>query len=703
MKRKKAGIGLLAGVLFMGLTAQAQEKSNPFFQEWDTPYGVAPFDQIEDEHYMPAFREGMKQHLAEIEAIASNPEQPTFDNTIAAMERAGKLLNRVAGVFFNIVSANTNDARQAIAREISPLLSQHNDAILLNPRLFQRVKTLYEQRETLGLTGEQKRLLENGYKQFVRGGANLSEADKDKLRKINERLSSLQVAFSENVLKEDNNFKLLLDEKDLTGLPESVKKAAAEAAKARGYEGKWLFTLHKPSLIPFIQYSDRRDLREKLYTGYIMRGDNNDAFDNKKIFAEIANLRIRKAHLLGYKTHADYVLEERMAKTPEKVYELLDKVWPAALNKAKEERAMMQSMIDAEGGGFKLASWDWWYYAEKIRQQKYNLDEDEVRPYLQIDNVIKGAFILAQKLYGLTFEEKQDIPKYHPEVKTYVVRDEKGDIIGIYLSDWFYRSSKRGGAWMNNYREQSNMDGKRVLPIIVNVGNFTKPTASTPSLLSLDEANTLFHEFGHALHGLLSKCTYPSISGTNVPRDFVEFPSQVMENWVLEPEMLKLYAFHYQTGEVMPQSLIDKIKKAGQFNQGFATVEYMAASYLDMAWHTLTEEQERDVNAFEKSVLDKIGLIPEIISRYRTTYFRHIVGGYSAGYYSYLWSEVLDADAFEAFKENGIFDRATAQSFRDNILSRGGTEDAMQMYINFRGREPEITPLLKRRGLLPEN
>ena len=703
MKRKSAGIGLLAGVLFMGLTAQAQEKSNPFFQEWDTPYGVAPFDQIEDEHYMPAFREGMKQHLAEIEAIASNPEQPTFDNTIAAMERAGKLLNRVAGVFFNIVSANTNDARQAIAREISPLLSQHNDTIFLNPRLFQRIKTLYEQRNTPGLTGEQKRLLEDRYKQFVRGGANLSEADKDKLRTINERLSSLQVAFSENVLKEDNNFKLLLDEKDLTGLPESVKKAAAEAAKARGYEGKWLFTLHKPSLIPFIQYSDRRDLREKLYTGYIMRGDNNNAFDNKKIFNEIANLRIRKAHLLGYKTHADYVLEERMAKTPEKVYELLDKVWPAALNKAKQERAMMQSMIDAEGGGFKLASWDWWYYAEKIRQQKYNLDEDEVRPYLQIDNVIKGAFILAQKLYGLTFEEKQDIPKYHPEVKTYVVRDEKGDIIGIYLSDWFYRSSKRGGAWMNNYREQSNMDGKRVLPIIVNVGNFTKPTADTPSLLSLDEANTLFHEFGHALHGLLSKCTYPSISGTNVPRDFVEFPSQVMENWVLEPEMLKLYAFHYQTGEVMPQSLIDKIKKAGQFNQGFATVEYMAASYLDMAWHTLTEEQERDVNAFEKSVLDKIGLIPEIISRYRTTYFRHIVGGYSAGYYSYLWSEVLDADAFEAFKENGIFDRATAQSFRDNILSRGGTEDAMQMYINFRGREPEITPLLKRRGLLPEN
>ncbi len=686
----------------MAATIQAQEKNNPFYQEWDTPFGVAPFDQIRDEHYMPAFKEGMKQHLEEIEKIANNPEPATFANTIEAMEKSGALLTRVANVFFNIVSANTNDARQAIAREISPLLSQHNDAINLNPALFKRIKSLYQQRESLGLTSEQKRLLENYYKNFVRGGANLSEADKDKLRKINERLSTLQVKFSENVLKEDNNFELVLEEKDLTGLPESVKKAAAEAAKAKGYEDKWLFTLHKPSLIPFIQYSDRRDLREKLYKGYIMRGDNNNEYDNKAIFNEIANLRVRKAHLLGYKTHADYVLEDRMAKTPAKVYELLDKVWPAALNKAKQERALMQEMIEAEGDTFKLASWDWWYYAEKIRQQKYNLDEDEIRPYLQIDNVIKGAFILAQKLYGLTFVEQHDIPKYHPEVKTYVVRDERGEIIGIYLSDWFYRASKRGGAWMNNYRDQSNMDGKRVLPIIVNVGNFTKPTADTPSLLSLDEANTLFHEFGHALHGLLSKCTYPSISGTNVPRDFVEFPSQVMENWVLEPEMLKLYAFHYQTGEVMPQSLIDKIKKAGKFNQGFATVEYMAASYLDMAWHTLTEEKERDVNAFEKSILDKIGLIPEIISRYRTTYFRHIVGGYSAGYYSYLWSEVLDADTFEAFKEKGIFDRGTARAFRDEILSRGGTEDAMQMYINFRGREPEIAPLLQRRGLLED-
>ncbi|MCA9732225.1 MAG: M3 family metallopeptidase [Deferribacteres bacterium] len=696
---RKTGAILFTGVLLMAACTTKTADENPFFQKWTTPYGVPPFALIEDAHYMPAFQKGMQDHLAEIKKIAGNPEAPTFANTIEAMEKSGELLTKVSNVFFNLVSANTNDAKQDIRREISPLLSAHNDDIQLNPQLFKRVKILYEQRDELGLTGEQLRLLENDYKGFIRGGANLNEEAKTELRKINEELSMLTVKFSDNVLQEDNNFELVLEETDLGGLPEGVKAAAAEAATEKGYEGKWLFTLHKPSLIPFIQYSDRRDLREKLYKGYINRGDNNDEFDNKQIFNDIANLRVRKANLLGYKTHADFVLEESMAKTPQNVYNLLDKVWPPALKKAKQERAMMQKMIDAEGGDFKLASWDWWYYAEKIRQKEYELDEDEIRNYYQIENVIKGTFILANKLYGISFEEQNDIPKYHPEVKTYVVKDENGEMIGVYLSDWFYRNNKRGGAWMNEFRSQSNIGGERILPIITNVGNFTKPTADTPSLLSLDEAATLFHEFGHALHGLLSDCTYPSISGTNVPRDFVEFPSQVMENWVLEPEMLKLYAFHYKTGEVMPQALIDKIKKAGQFNQGFATVEYMAASYLDMAWHTLIVENERNVTTFENGVFEQIGLIPEIISRYRTTYFRHIVGGYSAGYYSYLWSEVLDADTFEAFKENGIFDAKTARSFRDNILSRGDTNDAMQMYIDFRGREPEITPLLKKRGL----
>ncbi len=679
-------------------TTSKSADDNPFFQEWKTTYGVPPFELIRDEHYMPAFKKGMAEHLAEIEKIADNSEMSTFVNTIEAMEKSGKLLERVASVFFNLVSANTNDTKQALRREVSPLLSGHRDDITLNAKLFQRMKTLYDKRESLDLTGEQQRLLVDNYRDFVRGGANLNDADKAKLREINEHLSLLTVKFSDNVLNEDNRFELLLEEKDLTGLPDGVKTAAAEAAKTKGNEGKWLFTLHKPSLIPFIQYSDRRDLREKLYKGYINRGDNNNEFDNKKILNDITNLRVRKASLLGYKTHAAFVLEKTMAKTPQNVYNLLDKIWPAALKKAKEERAMMQKMIDADGGDFKLASWDWWYYAEKIRQKKYQLDEDEIRPYLKIDNVINGAFILANKLYGLTFEEDKIIPRYHPEVKTYVVKNEQGQMIGIYLSDWFYRSSKRGGAWMNEFRAQSNIGGERILPIITNVGNFTKPTADTPSLLSLDEAATLFHEFGHALHGLLSDCTYPSISGTNVPRDFVEFPSQVMENWVLEPEMLKLYAFHYKTGEVMPQALIDKIKAAGKFNQGFATMEYMAAAYLDMAWHTLIVEKEWDVTTFENGVFEKIGLIPEIVSRYRSPYFRHIVGGYSAGYYSYLWSEVLDADTFEAFRENGIFDRQTGQAFHDNIIARGGTKEAMQMYIDFRGHEPEITPLLKRRG-----
>ncbi len=692
---------LVLGVFAMSCNKQqnTNKADNPFYTEWTTPFGVPEFDKIDTTDYMPAFKKGMAEQLAEVEEIANNTAEPTFDNTITAMEKSGKLLTRVSNVFFNLVSANTNDALQNISRLVSPLLSKHNDDINLNAQLYKRVKTLYNTRQSLKLSGEQDKLLEKYYKGFVRGGANLNAGDKEKLRTINKELSGLQVKFSENVLKEDNKFELLLDEKDLTGLPQGVKTAAAEAAKAKGYAGKWLFSLHKPSLIPFIQYSDRRDLREKLYRGYFMRGDNNDNLDNKNIFNKIANLRIRKAHLLGYNSHADFVLEERMAKTPANVYNLLDQVWPAALKKAKQERAMMQKMIDDDGGHFKLASWDWWYYAEKIRQKKYKLDEDEIRPYLKIDNVIKGVFILANKLYGLTFIQQENLPKYHPEVKTYLVRNEAGDTVGVYLSDWFYRDSKRGGAWMNEYRAQSNINGNRIIPIIVNVGNFTKPTADRPSLLSVDEANTLFHEFGHALHGLLSDCTYPSISGTNVPRDFVEFPSQVDENWVLEPEMLKLYAFHYKTGKVMPASLISKIKKAGKFNQGFETVEYMAAAYLDMAWHTLTTEKDRDVNGFEKAAMGKIGLIPEIFPRYRTTYFRHIVGGYSAGYYSYLWSEVLDADTFEAFKEHGIFDRKTARSFRDNILSKGGTEDAMQMYINFRGRKPDITPLLKRRGL----
>jgi peptidyl-dipeptidase Dcp len=694
---KKQATFLFIGVFFI---MSFISKDNPFYKEWQTPYGMPDFDKIKIEHYMPAFKDGMAHQLAEIEKIANNPEQPTFKNTAEAWEKSDELLARVSYVFFNLASAHTNKELQAIQKEVSPLLSAHNDNINLNEKLFTRIKTLYDNASKNSFSKEQLKLLERKYKNMVRGGANLNAADKEELKKINEEITILEVQFSDNVLSEDNAFEMLLEEKELTGLPENVKAAAALAATEKGHDGKWLFTLHKPSLIPFIQFSDRRELREKMFTAYIKRGDNNNANDNKDIINKIVNLRIRKSKLMNFETHAHYVLEETMAKTPQNVFGLLDKVWPAALQVAKKERDMMQKIADEEGADFKIQASDWWYYAEKIRIKEYDLNEEEIRPYLKIDNVINGSFILAKNLFGISFEETNDLPKYHEDVKTYVVKDTDGRMIGIYLSDWFYRSSKRGGAWMNEFRPQSNMDRQPVLPIITNVGNFTKPAGDVPSLLTLDEVETLFHEFGHALHGLLSQTTYPSLSGTNVPRDFVEFPSQVLENWVLHPEMLKLYAFHYQSGEVMPADLIQKIKNSDKFNQGFQTVEYMAAAYLDLAWHTLTEEKDRDVNAFEDEALKKIDLIPEIISRYRTTNFRHIVGGYDSGYYSYLWSEVLDADTFEAFKEKGIFDKETARNYRTKILARGGTMDAMEMFVDFRGREPEITPYLERKGLI---
>lgn len=678
------------------------QSDNPFYQEWDTPFGVPPFDQIKNKHYMQAFEDGIDQQIAEVEALATNSDAPTFENTIVAFEKSGELLTKVSNVFFNLTSANTNDSIQGIAREVSPKLSAHNDNIFLNADFYQRVKTLFDQEDDLELTIEQAKLLDNYHTGFVRAGAALSDEQQSKMRELNGQLSSLSVSFGENVLAETNKFEMVLTKDDLDGLPESVINAGADAAAERGYEGKYVFTTHRPSLYPFITYSTNRELREKLKKGYINRGDNDDENDNKDLARQLANVRLQKANLLGYASWADYVLAERMLDSSEKVYNLLDKVWPAALSAAKTERNSMVEM------SFVLAEhvtdimpWDWWYYAEKIKMEKYNLDENEIRPYLKVDNVINGTFILANKLFGITFEEQTNIPKYHSDVRTYTVKNEKGELIGIYLSDWFYRTSKRGGAWMNNYRSQSNMDGNQIIPIVTNVGNFTKPSGDTPSLLSQSEAVTLFHEFGHALHGLLSECTYPSISGTSTPRDFVEFPSQVLENWVFEPKMLELYAFHYETGEVMPTELVEKIKNAGQFNQGFGTVEYMAASYLDMAYHTITEPITMNAREFEKAAMDEIGMIDAIVPRYRTGYFSHAFSnpeGYSAGYYSYLNSEVMDADAFGAFKENGLFDKETADAYREHILSKGGTRDAMEMYVNFRGREPEFEGLLKRRG-----
>ena len=680
------------------LTKTITKARNPFFEEWKTPFGVPPFDQIKDEHFMPAFKKGMETEIKEIDAIANNTEAPTFENTLVAKEKTGELLNKVSRVFFHLNGADTSDTRKAIAKDVTPLLSKHRNSINLNEKLFQRVKAVHEHKDKLNLNLEQKKLLEETYKAFVRSGANLKPEEKEKVKKINEELSVLGLKFRNNLLAETNGFKMYIEkEEDLAGLPQPVKNAAAAAAERDGQKGKWLFTPHRPSWTPFLQYSTKRDLREKLYKGYIMRGDNNNEFDNKKIIAKIAALRVKKANIMGYKTHADFRLEVNMAKTPKNVHDFLNQIWKPALKMAKNERKTRQAMIDKEGGKFKLASWDWWYYTEKLRKQKYALDDALLKPYFQVDNVTQGAFYVANKLYGLKFVEKTDVPKYHKDVKVFEVLEADGTHLGVLYTDYFYRSSKRGGAWCGSLQSQSNIDGKKKHPIVYNVCNFPPPVGDRPSLITFEHASTLFHEFGHALHVLFNKTTYPRIA--RVPRDFVELPAQVMEHWCAHPDVLKVYAKHYKTGEVIPQDLVDKLKKSSHFNQGFITVEYMAASFLDMNWHTLTEAKEVDTNKFESDYLNKIGLIPEIISRYRSTYFAHIIGGYDAGYYAYIWAEVLDCDAFEAFKETSLFDQKTAKSFRDNVLAAGGREDAMVMYKRFRGAEPKIDGLLKNRGL----
>lgn len=674
------------------------EAGNPFFEEWTTPFGLPPFEKIKDEHFMAAYTKGMADEKKEVDAIVDNSEAPTFENTIEALEKTGELLNKVSNVFGHLRESDTNDRRKEIAKQITPLLSKHDSYISLNDKLFQRIKTVYQQKDKLNLNAEQKKLLEETYKRFVRSGADLKPEDKEKVKKINEELSILRLKFSNNLLAETNNFKMFLEKKeDLDGLPESVINAAAEAAEAAGQKGKWLFTLHKPSWIPFLQYSTRRDLREKLYKGYINRGDNNNEFDNKKIIAKIASLRVEFARIMGYKTFADFRLEVNMSKKPENVYKLLNQLWTPSLEMAKKEAQAQQAVIDKEGGTFKLQSWDWWYYSEKLRKEKYSLDDNRLKPYFQVDNVREGAFYVANKLYGIKFIEKTDLPNYHKDAKVFEVQEADGSHLGILYTDYFYRESKEGGAWCGSLRSQSNIAGKKVHPVTYNVCNFAPPVGDKPSLLTFDDATTLFHEFGHALHVLFNKTTYEGLS--RVARDFVELPSQIMEHWCSEPEVMKVYAKHYKTGEVIPLELIDKLQKSSYFNMGFISVEYLAASLLDMNWHTLTDSKEVDTNTFEKEYLDKIGLIPEIIPRYRSTYFAHITSGYAAGYYAYIWAEVLDCDAFEAFKETGLFDQKTAKSFRDNILATGGKEDPMIIYKRFRGAEPKIDGLLKKRGL----
>ena len=692
------------GLLFLTCSKKeetSKKEENPFFSKFNTVFNVPPFDEISEEHYMPAFKEGMKQQQEEIVAIADNPNPPTFENTLEALEESGAMLRKVSSVFGVLNGSMTNDRMQEIAKEAAPLRSKHRDDIMLNEKLFQRIKGVYDQRDKLDLTVEQNTLLEKYYKDFVRGGANLDEEKKAKLREINQELSLLTLKFGENILKENNRFEMVIEkEEDLAGLPQAVITGAAEAAKERGHEGKWVFTLHKPSMIPFLQYSERRELREKIFKAYINRGNNNDELDNKANLSKIAALRVERANLLGYKTHADFVLELNMAKKPENVYNLLNQLWKPALKIAKKEAGELQAMIHKEGKDFELQPWDWWYYAEKLKKAKYELEEEVLRQYFKLENVRDGAFYVANKLYGLQFIERDDIPKYHEDVKVFEVKEADGSHVGVLYTDYFPRASKRGGAWMNSFRKQYRLDGKEVHPVITNNGNFSKPTGGKPALISFEDVSTLFHEFGHALHGLLSDCTYNRLSGTSVPRDFVELPSQIMENWVTEPEVLRVYAKHYETGEVIPHELVDKIKKAAHFNQGFATAEYLAASFLDMDWHTLTEAKELDPIEFENKSLEKIGLIPEIVVRYRSPYFNHIFsGGYSSGYYSYIWAEVLDADAFEAFKETSLFDQKTALSFRRNILEAGGTEDPMVLYKRFRGAEPKVESLLKKRGL----
>ncbi|HPE87546.1 MAG: M3 family metallopeptidase [Bacteroidales bacterium] len=677
--------------------------TNPFFQPFDTPYGVPAFDKIQTADYMPAFEKGMQQQNEQIDAIVKNSEAPTFDNTIAAMDYSGDILNRVSDVFFNMTECNTNEELQAIAREITPKLSKHSDDIYLNEALFERVNAVYQNRENAALNTEQKMLLDKIYKRFVNGGANLPADKKDRFREINEHLSLLSLEFGENLLNETNNYTLVITDKaDLAGLPQWVIDGAAAEAASRELENSWVFTLQKPSWIPFLQYSENRELRKELLLAYAQRGDKDNEYDNKKIAMEMVNLRVEKANMLGYETWADYKLSDRMAENPQQVYDLLDDIMSKALPVAEKEMRDMQKMIDNDGDGFKLEAWDWWHYAEKVKAQKYAFNDEALKPYFSLENVLyKGVFGVTNKLWGLKYVERHDLPVYHEEVKVFEVQESDGSLIGILYMDFFPRDSKRGGAWMTSFRKQMKTpEGENVLPVIQVVTNFTKPTGDAPALLSLDETLTLFHEFGHALHGLLSECTYHGVSGTAVPRDFVELPSQILENWATEPEVLDMYAFHYETGETIPAELVEKMKKSGTFNQGFAVVEFMSAALLDMDFHTLKEKTDLDANTFEEQVMQRINMMPEIIVRYRPTYFAHIFsGGYSAGYYSYTWAEVLDADAFEAFKENGLFDQATAKAFRDNVLSQGGSDDAMKLYKQFRGQDPTADAMMKRKGL----
>ena len=672
---------------------------NPFFEEYETPFKIPPFEKIKFEHYEPAFMQGIDEHQKEIVKIAQNEKEPTFENTLEALESSGKTLDKVANVFYNLLGSNTNDDFDALAVKMSPLLSAHNDKILLNKELFERIKFLKSNEPSLKLSDEQKRLLDETYKRFQRAGANLDQEAMIRLTEINSSLSSLSVQFDQNVLKETNGYSLIIDDPDdLQGLPNEEIRQASLLASSEGHDGKWVFKPTRVSMYPFLTYSEKRELRENLYKSYILRGDNDNDFDNKEIIKKMVALRKEKANLMGFETHADYVLDNTMAKTTLNVNKLLDTVWNPGIEKAKGEVEAMQEIILEEGGNFKLEAWDWWHYSEKLRQEKFDFKEEEVKPYFSEDKVLKGAFEVAKKLFEITFTERDDLPKYREDIRTFVVEDFNNQVIGIFYTDFTQRPNKGGGAWMNTFRSQSKFEGKTI-PIVINVCNFPPKNVDGVSLLSFEQVETLFHEFGHGLHGLLSDVNYPSLSGTAVTRDYVEFPSQMMENWAREPEVIKTFAKHYITGETIPDELLAKISEARTFNEGFETSEYVAAAHLDMAFH-MEKDSIEDIDAFEDETLKNLGLIPEIESRYRSTYFGHIfAGGYSSGYYSYLWTEVLEADAFEAFKQNGLYHKETADKLKKYVYSSGNTKDLMEQYVKFRGKEPDIQPLLEKRGL----
>ena len=677
---------------------QAADTSNPFLSEFETPYGTPDFDRIKVEHYEPAFLKGIEQQNEEIKAIVENPEEPSFENTIVALDNSGEILARVSGVFFALTEADTNDEMMALEAKIAPMLSEHSDNIFLNQELYKRVAAVHAQEEAgkIQLTTEQHYLLDKYYKEFVRSGAGLDAQKQERLREINKQLSTLTIEFGNHVLADNNDYLLVVDKKeDLAGLPDAVIAGAAQEAKAHGKDGKWVFTLQESSRTPLLQYAQNRELRKNIYQAYTSLGNRGNANDNKEVLKKVLALRLEKAQLMGFNNFAEYQLADNMAKNPKNALDLLYGLWEYSIKNAKAEADELQKIMDREGKGEKLEAWDWWYYAEKLRQEKYDLNEDAIKPYFSQEDVHNGLCTVVNKLYGITLTPCDSISVYNKDVKTYIVKDADGSLLGVFYSDYMPRASKRSGAWMSNFREQQ----EGVRPLIYNVASFTKPAGDLPSLLTIDEARTMYHEFGHALHGLLTQCKYKGVSGTSVAQDFVELPSQIMEHWAVEPEVLKMYAKHYQTREVIPDSLIAKIENQALFNQGFMTTELLAAAILDMEMHCLTTMEGFDVLQFEKQLMDKLGLIPQIAPRYRSTYFNHIMGGYAAGYYSYIWAERLDTDAFEAFKEHGLFDQATATSFRKNILEKGGSDDPMKLYVTFRGAEPSLDALLKTRGL----